>query len=1011
MEEQIEQAVAYALSPTADQSLKNQVGSWKSKVPLAINFCDQVKVSPDGWHLCLSLFVRFPKSTPEARLFALQVLEDVMQNRFLSLNKSQVIQIQSTLMEFVKREYVIGEGGGVDLGAEPLYLKNKFAHTLTLLFIQMYPSDWHDFFDQFLELLQTNTVNGSKTNIRTVDIFLRILMSIDEEVANIVVPRGKDQAHRNTAIKDNMRAGDIQKLTSTWYEILSDYRARNPEIAEMCLKVIGLYIAWIDINLIVNDAFITLLYELLTDTKLRIAACECLSEIVYKGMKPVEKLKLIEFLSLTNIMGSLEFTEDIDFVEHVAKLTNVLGVELCKIWEGADTETKTVAYNQIELLLPFLLKFLANEYDDVSCAVFSFVSALLTFFKKQKKQVGSLTGPQLEFLDSLLKVIVIKMKYDDETDWEGAEDEEMEEAEFLEMRKNLKAFFDAIFNIDESLFTSYVHTAVVNTLEKYQMVENSVDWRELELALHVLLLYGEAFKGPLVFVMKHNNEIVAFTPLGQMVSRMIQCNVSTFQHPAIPLIFFENVVRYYQFFEVQPDCIPSILEAFVDSRGLHNSILQIRTRSWYLFYRFVKLLKSRMGPYVENVLTSIQDLLVVQADLSSVDASEGAITRDQAMEGGFDDQIYLFETVGTLITVESIPADRQTEFAKIVISPLLADIERNLTTELSEPKDLNVLQLHHLIMAVGSIGKGFPEAPKNEAPNAQWVVLLKQSTEAILVVLKALSRFEIIRDAARFAFARLVNILGVEVLPYLPELITGLLNECQVSELLDSLPFIGLLSYKFNPSIYDILNELIGPLIIKVFFVLNQTPSGTDEAVLLLNLRKAYLSFILSLLNGGMDAVFVSDLNQPRLENILQSVVHYASDLVDLPSARTAFSILLKTVTLWGSPIQTSTNNVDSGRSLPGFEQFMYEHILRICFEVPMKPAFNITDGQSVLVLNEIPGIIRTMYSQRGHELIDYLRRVWLPQNLADEFVQALQQLDQKGFKTYFRTFVQRSKS
>ncbi|CAG8609589.1 11241_t:CDS:10 [Funneliformis caledonium] len=949
MEEQIEQAVAYALSPTADQSLKNQVGSWKSKVPLAINFCDQVKVSPDGWHLCLSLFVRFPKSTPEARLFALQVLEDVMQNRFLSLNKSQVIQIQSTLMEFVKREYVIGEGGGVDLGAEPLYLKNKFAHTLTLLFIQMYPSDWHDFFDQFLELLQTNTVNGSKTNIRTVDIFLRILMSIDEEVANIVVPRGKDQAHRNTAIKDNMRAGDIQKLTSTWYEILSDYRARNPEIAEMCLKVIGLYIAWIDINLIVNDAFITLLYELLTDTKLRIAACECLSEIVYKGMKPVEKLKLIEFLSLTNIMGSLEFTEDIDFVEHVAKLTNVLGVELCKIWEGADTETKTIAYNQIELLLPFLLKFLANEYDDVSCAVFSFVSALLTFFKKQKKQVGSLTGPQLEFLDSLLK-----------------------------MRKNLKAFFDAIFNIDESLFTSYVHTAVVNTLEKYQMVENSVDWRELELALHV----------------------------------MIQCNVSTFQHPAIPLIFFENVVRYYQFFEVQPDCIPSILEAFVDSRGLHNSILQIRTRSWYLFYRFVKLLKSRMGPYVENVLTSIQDLLIVQADLSSVDASEGAITRDQAMEGGFDDQIYLFETVGTLITVESIPADRQTEFAKIVISPLLADIERNLTTELSEPKDLNVLQLHHLIMAVGSIGKGFPEAPKNEAPNAQWVVLLKQSTEAILVVLKALSRFEIIRDAARFAFARLVNILGVEVLPYLPELITGLLNECQVSELLDSLPFIGLLSYKFNPSIYDILNELIGPLIIKVFFVLNQTPSGTDEAVLLLNLRKAYLSFILSLLNGGMDAVFVSDLNQPRLENILQSVVHYASDLVDLPSARTAFSILSKTVTLWGSlPIQTSTNNVDSGRSLPGFEQFMYEHILRICFEVPMKPAFNITDGQSVLVLNEIPGIIRTMYSQRGHELIDYLRRVWLPQNLADEFVQALQQLDQKGFKTYFRTFVQRSKS
>jgi exportin-T len=35
----------------------------------------------------------------------------------------------------------------------------------------------------------------------------------------------------------------------------------------------------------------------------------------------------------------------------------------------------------------------------------------------------------------LLKVIVIKMKYDDETDWGGTEEEEEEEAEFLEMRK------------------------------------------------------------------------------------------------------------------------------------------------------------------------------------------------------------------------------------------------------------------------------------------------------------------------------------------------------------------------------------------------------------------------------------------------------------------------------------------------------------------------------------------------------------------------------------------------
>ena len=42
---------------------------------------------------------------------------------------------------------------------------------------------------------------------------------------------------------------------------------------------------------------------------------------------------------------------------------------------------------------------------------------------------------------------------------------------------------------------------------------------------------------------------------------------------------------------------------------------------------------------------------------------------------------------------------------------------------------------------------GFPDASKTEVPTAQWVILLKQSTEAILVVFKALSQFEIIREA------------------------------------------------------------------------------------------------------------------------------------------------------------------------------------------------------------------------------------------------------------------------
>lgn len=92
----------------------------------------------------------------------------------------------------------------------------------------------------------------------------------------------------------------------------------------------------------------------------------------------------------------------------------------------------------------------------------------------------------------------------------------------------------------------------------------------------------------------------------------------------------------------------------------------------------------------------------------------------------------------------------------------------------------------------------------------------------------------------------------------------------------------------------------------------------------------------------------------------------------------------------------------------PGFYQFMYEHILRITFEVPMKPTFDLQDGQSVLVLGEIAGLQKAMAQKQGDVFLNYLNQVYLPSmncppDLAQEYVQALQQLDAKQFKKYFQ--------
>jgi exportin-T len=90
-------------------------------------------------------------------------------------------------------------------------------------------------------------------------------------------------------------------------------------------------VAWIDINLIVNDAYVTLIYRFLGHSGLRTAASETLASIVSKKMNSSDKLQLITFLNLTQVVNAIEADEDVEFTEAIARLVNVQGLELTHI--------------------------------------------------------------------------------------------------------------------------------------------------------------------------------------------------------------------------------------------------------------------------------------------------------------------------------------------------------------------------------------------------------------------------------------------------------------------------------------------------------------------------------------------------------------------------------------------------------------------------------------------------------------------------------------------------------
>ncbi|KTW27617.1 hypothetical protein T552_02059 [Pneumocystis carinii B80] len=988
MEESIDQAIKIVFQPDADISLKQQ----------AIEFCDQVKNCPEGWQICLTLFTKIPKKSEEIRLFSLQVLEYAIKSRINELTPESLDFIKNQMLEWIRQEFSLIGLKTID----PPFLRNKLSHFFSLVFITLYTTSWSSFFADILSLIQDSSQTG-KTCPEATEFYLKILLSIHEEIADQQIPRKPDELHRNNSLKNKIRQNDIHHLTDSWYRLMIEYQQINKNIVELCMKVVGKYISWIDISLIVNNSYMTFVFGLLGDKQLRNIACETLVEIISKKMKYLDKLELIFLLNIVDHINKLNLNEDTDFTENLARLINCQIIELICIF--GDNSLSKEAYLKADALLfntiPFLLRFLSDEYDNTSSAVFPALTELLTLFRKQKK-VGEIESSRKNILEPILNTLIMKTKYDQSLDWLN-DRKTYEYAEFLEMRKKLHTFQDMISSIDYNLYCNCILHLVTNGLEK---AFSEADWRHLELILYEVFSFGEGLK---VFTYINNNDNDSPTVLGQLLGMIINSEVSSYPHPSVQLHYLEIAVRYASFFEYQPSLIPKVLETMLDHRGLRHHDTHIKKRAPYLFLKYLRLLSNRIDNFSETTLEAIRDLLTIKLEpMPETNINNGIDTDITPIKGLFESTFYLFEAAGLLISTKTISKEKKISLAYSILEPLFSDFQKYLSSD--RDNDVNVLYIYHIIMAIGNFSKGFPDISR-EFPSIDSISkTFLQACELILVALEALKHKEIIREAARFSFARLTNILDLEVLPKFPRLINGLLSESKTSELVDFLPFLGLLIHKFKSNIYDILNSLFMPLLNKIFQSLNEFTEGTDDIIIQNDLKKKYLEFVLALMNNDLDTVCVSDINQPNFETFLRSIIHFAADISDPSTEKIAFSILNKMVDAWAFD-QSHISDIKTRKVVPGFDQFIFHSLSSLCFEVPSKQSFNPRDTQAIIVLSEMSNLQFTIFKKKEAEFERYLYNIYfpsvnIPQEIAKEYIEALKQLNAKQFKTFFQNFI-----
>jgi len=75
----------------------------------------------------------------------------------------------------------------------------------------------------------------------------------------------------------------------------------------------------------------TLIYQFLGHSGLRTAASETLANVLLKKMNSNDKLQLITFLNLTQVVNAIDADDDVEFTEAMARLVNVQGLELTRI--------------------------------------------------------------------------------------------------------------------------------------------------------------------------------------------------------------------------------------------------------------------------------------------------------------------------------------------------------------------------------------------------------------------------------------------------------------------------------------------------------------------------------------------------------------------------------------------------------------------------------------------------------------------------------------------------------
>lgn len=960
----------------------DESGAIDSELKLqAVNFCQKIKETPSICSLCIEKLC-FCKLV-QVQFWCLQALQEVIRVKYGSMSLEEKNFIRKSIFSMACLEG-INDKMCVVLDS-PAFIKNKLSQVLVTLIYFEYPLIWSSVFVDFLPHLSKGAV--------VIDMFSRLLNALDDELVSMDYPRTAEEVAVAGRVKDAMRNQCVPQIVRAWYDIVSMYKNTDPETCVTVLDCMRRYVSWIDIGLIVNDAFIPLLFELiLVDgllEQLRAAAAGCVLAVVSKRMDAHSKLSLLKSLQISRVFGLVSDDNDSDLVSAIAALITGYAVEVLECSKRVNTEdAKVISMELLDEVLPTVFYVMQNCEMDAAFSIVQFLSGYVATMKTH----SSLQENQMLHISQILEVIRTQIRYDpmyrnnlDMVDMIGVE----EESRMLEFRKDLFVLLRNVGRVAPEVTRIFIRNSLASAISS----SSDKNAEEVEAALSLLYALGETMSDE---AMRVGNGL-----LSELVTNLLSTRFPCHSNRLVALVYLETIARYMKFIQENVQYIPLVLAAFLDERGIHHPNIYVSRRASYLFMRIVKLLKSKLVPFIETILQSLQDVV---ARFTSMNLA----SREPA---GSEDGAYVFEAIGLLIGMEDVSLEKQSDYLSSLLTPLCQQVEVTLMNAKAlnpDESSLQIANIQQIIVAINALSKGFSERLVTSSRPAIGH-MFKQTLDVLLQILVVFPKVEPLRTKVLSFIHRMVDTLGASVFPYLPKALEQLLAESEPKEMVGFLLLLNQLICKFSTLVRDILEEVFPTIAGRVFSAIQRvvdssvTETNTEEIRELQELQKTLYTFLHVIATHDLSSVFLSPRSRDYLTSIMQLLLHTSCHHKDIVTRKACVQIFIKLIKDWCAK--------SSGEEkVPGFKSFIIETFAtNCCLYSVLDKSFEFGDANTLVLFGEIVLAQKVMYEKFGDDfLVHFVSKGFpSPQNLAEQYCQKLKGNDIKALRSYYQSLIE----